>query len=66
MNDENKREILAIEPMLEESKESYKQLFEKLKVRGLSNPSLIVLDAHRGLVSAIGECFPGSATKCTL
>ena len=47
--------------MLEESKESYRQLFEKLKERGLTNPSLIVSDAHKGLVAAIGTCFPGSS-----
>jgi len=37
VNNEGNREVLAIEPMLEESQESYKQLFEKLKKRGLSN-----------------------------
>jgi len=42
VNDEGKREVLAIEPMLEETRESYKQLFEKLKERGLSKPKLIV------------------------
>ena len=61
VNEEGKREILAIEPMLEESRESYKQLFEKLKERGLTKPSLIVSDAHKGLVTAIGECFPGAS-----
>jgi transposase-like protein len=61
VNEEGKREVLAIEPMLEESKESYRQLFEKLKERGLTKPRLIVSDAHKGLVSAIGECFPGSS-----
>ena len=61
VSEEGKREVLAIEPMLEESKESYKQLFEKLKERGLTKPSLIVSDAHKGLVAAIGECFPGAS-----
>ena len=61
VNDEGKREVLAIEPMLEESRESYKLLFEKLKERGLSKPTLIVSDAHKGLVAAIGECFPGAS-----
>lgn len=61
VSEEGKREVLAIEPMLEESKESYRQLFEKLKDRGLKNPSLIVSDAHKGLVAAIGECFQGSS-----
>ena len=59
VNEEGKREVLAIEPMLEESRESYKQLFEKLKERGLTKPTLIISDAHKGLVAAIGECFPG-------
>ena len=61
VSEEGKREVLAIEPMLEESRESYKQLFEKLKERGLTKPSLIVSDSHKGLVAAIGECFPGSS-----
>ena len=61
VNEEGKREVLAIEPRLEESRESYKQLFEKLKERGLTKPSLIVSDAHKGLVAAIGECFPGAS-----
>lgn len=58
VSEEGKREVLAIEPMLEESRESYKQLFEKLKERGLTKPSLIVSNAHKGLITAIGECFP--------
>jgi putative transposase len=61
VNDEGKREVLAIEPMLEESMESYQQLFEKLKERGLSKPKLIISDAHTGLVAAIGACFPGAS-----
>ena len=52
---------MVIEPMLEESQESYKQLFEKLKKRGLSNPKLIISDAHKGLVAAITSCFPGTS-----
>ena len=46
VSEEDKREVLAIEPMLEESRESYNQLFEKLKERGLTKPSQIVSDAH--------------------
>ena len=61
VNQEGKREVLAIEPMLEESKESYTQLFEKLKERGLTGPSLIISDAHKGLVAAIRESFPGAS-----
>ena len=61
VNGEGRREVLAVEPMLEESKESYRQLFEGLKDRGLGLPSLVVSDAHKGLVAAIGECFPGAS-----
>ena len=60
-NQEGRREVLAIEPMLEESRESYRQLFEGLKGRGLGLPSLVISDAHKGLVAAIGECFPGAS-----
>jgi len=61
VNQEGKREVIAIEPMLEESRESYAQLFENLKGRGLKNPSMIVSDAHKGLVAAIREAFPGAS-----
>ena len=59
VNGEVRREVLALEPMLEESKESYRQLFEGLKDRGLHPPSLVISDAHKRLVAAVGECFPG-------
>ena len=61
VNSEGKREVLSVEPMLEESKESYSQLFEGLKSRGLSTPSLVVSDANAGLISAIRQSFPGAS-----
>ena len=39
MDDEGKWEVLAIEPVLEESRENYRQLIEKLKEHGLKTPS---------------------------
>ncbi len=45
VNDAGMREVLAIEPMLEESRESYAQLFEKLKARGFQSPPLVISDA---------------------
>jgi transposase-like protein len=56
-----RREVLAIEPMLEESEESYRILFQSLRERGLKTPNLIVSDAHSGLTAAIRSCFPGSS-----
>ena len=61
VNEKGHREVLAIEPMLEESKTSYHQLFNSLKERGLKNPALIISDAHSGLVAAIRESFPGAS-----
>lgn len=46
------RDILAVEPMYEESETSYTALFDKLKVRGIERVWLVVSDAHKGLVSA--------------
>lgn len=60
--DENgHRDIIAVEPMTEESRSSYGVLFQNLKDRGLSTPKLIISDAHSGLVSAIRESFPGAS-----
>ena len=59
VNEEGHREVLAIEPMLEESAHTYHQLFDKLKDRGLSPPKLVISDAHKGLVKAIAQSFPG-------
>jgi transposase-like protein len=46
-----KREILAVEPMYEESEASYTALFDKLKRRGLKTVWLAVSDAHSGLMA---------------
>lgn len=55
------REVLAIEPMAIESKDSYLALFRDLSARGLAVPKLIISDAHTGLVAAIQEGFPGAS-----
>lgn len=54
------RDILAIEPMYEESKASYNHMFESLKARGLENVWLVVGDAHKGLVALVKESFIGT------
>ena len=60
--DENgHRDIIAVEPMAEESRSSYGVLFQDLKDRGLATPKLIISDAHSGLVSATQESFPGAS-----
>ena len=61
VNAQGHREVLAVEPMLEESKDTYQQLFEGLKARGLQTPSLVVSDAHKGLIAAIRTSFVGAS-----
>ena len=61
VNTQGKREVLAVEPMLEESTDSYKHLFTQLKTRGLETPALVVSDANAGLIRAIRESFPGAS-----
>lgn len=61
INDEEKREVLAIQTMLEESFESYQYLFKQLEERGLEGTELVISAAHKGLQKAIREYFPGSS-----
>lgn len=61
VDESGNRDIIAIEPMIEESKTTYLQLFEQLKSRGLKTPKLVISDAHKGLVAAIGEGFVGTS-----
>ena len=58
---EGNRDILAIEPMQEESEATYKSLFDSLKARGLEDVWLVVSDAHKGLTAAIKGSFVGCA-----
>ena len=61
VNKTGSREILAVQPMWNESEESYVELFEGLKARGLSSVHLIVSDAHKGLQGAIRREFLSSS-----
>lgn len=61
VNEEGRREVLAAEPMAEESEASYTEVFRHLKERGMIMPRLVVSDAHSGLVSAVRREFPGSS-----
>jgi len=59
LDEQGRRDILAVEPMYEESEATYQALFEKLKNRGLKSVWLVVSDAHRGLAKAIQSSFVG-------
>jgi len=53
------REVLAIDPMYQESQDTYQALFRDLKSRGLQRVWLCVSDAHPGLQQAIQQEFLG-------
>ena len=57
INKEEQRDILAVEPMYEESAATYTKLFENLKKRDIEKVWLVVSDAHKGLVKAARESF---------
>ena len=59
VNSQGVREILAVEPMYNESEATYTAVFEKLKERGIQNVWLAVSDAHKGIQAAVKKCFLG-------
>ena len=61
INKEGMPQILAVEPMENESEETYRALFSKLKSRGLKTVWLCVSDAHKGLQAAIRKEFIGAS-----
>ena len=61
VNLEGQQEILAVEPMENESEETYSALFRKLQDRGLEKVWLCVSDAHKGLQAAIRSTLHGTS-----
>ena len=53
VNGSGTREILAVEPMFDESEDSWREFFRKLKKRGLRRVCLCVSDAHSGIQAAV-------------
>ncbi|MBN1523014.1 MAG: transposase [Spirochaetales bacterium] len=61
VNLEGKREILAIEPMYDESESGWKAVFEKLRQRGFKKVWLVVSDAHQGFRQRSENILPAQA-----
>jgi len=59
ISEEGYREILGFKIALRETGESWKELFEDLKARGLRRVELATSDAHEGLEAALRSAFPG-------
>jgi transposase-like protein len=54
------RKILGVDIAFEESYQSYKNHFTKLKERGLKSVDLTISDDHKGLIKAQQEVFPNT------
>lgn len=61
VNAQGQREILAVEPMLSESEDCWRNLFRKLKARGLKHICMCISDACEGIQAALKKEFTGSS-----
>lgn len=61
INSEGKKELLAIEPMDNESTDTWTVFFDKLKSRGVEQIGLLVSDAHSGIRAALKCAFLGTS-----
>ena len=60
VDEEGRREILAVEPMWEETEESWREFMRKLKERRVRRVRMFISDAHRGIQAAIKKEWLGS------
>jgi len=58
---DGQREILAVEPMLEESAETWGDFFRRLKKRGVRKITLCISDAHAGIQAAVRKEWIGAS-----
>jgi len=55
------REILAVEPMWEESEDSWREFMRKLKKRGVRRVGIFISDAHQGIQAAVKKEWLGAS-----
>ena len=61
VNGDGMREILGIDVASAEDGAGWLAFLRSLTARGLSGVQLVISDAHRGLIEAIGAAIPGAA-----
>src|ERR687894_442993 len=61
VNADGGREVLGVDVCSDEDGAGWLAFLRSLTARGLSGARLVVSDAHRGLVKAIGAALPGAA-----
>lgn len=60
VDSEGEREVLAVEPMWEESEDSWKEFIKGLKKRGVKRVGMVISDAHRGIQGAVRKELVGT------
>jgi transposase-like protein len=60
VNADGQREVLGLEVTSDEDGAGWLAFLRSLTARGLSGVRLVISDAHRGLVAAIGAALPGA------
>ena len=66
VNEYNRRELIGFRISDEESEQNWTNFFLDLKARGLTQPKMIISDAHAGLKKAIKEVFLSTTwQQCT-
>jgi putative transposase len=61
VNADGGREVLGLDVASDEDGAGWLAFLRSLTARGLSGVKLVISDAHRGLVSAVGAALPGAA-----
>src|ERR687885_2493598 len=61
VNADGQREVLGLDVASDEDGAGWLAFLRSLTARGLSGVKLVISDAHRGLVAAIGAALPGAA-----
>ena len=61
VNGDGQREVLGLEVASEEDGAGWLGFLRSLTARGLAGVKLVISDAHRGLVDAIGAALPGAS-----
>jgi putative transposase len=61
VNADGQREVLGVDVASDEDGAGWLAFLRSLTARGLSGVRLVISDAHRGLVAAVGAALPGAA-----
>jgi putative transposase len=61
VNADGQREVLGLDVASDEDGAGWLAFLRSLTARGLSGVRLVISDAHRGLVSAVGAALPGAS-----